>query len=188
MLGGLDPIILFNFNQKFPSATDTASTGGIPIVSDIVDSFPLPPIPIYLSESLTGLFVDSEEKSVDVETEVSTVRDGKTPVISQKGLGTIVKINMVSNRESLGVALLSALIDRVFEKVTSKEYSISYLHGPIVVFGGLLHSFNISQNADDTRLNITMEIVRQVSDTIVPSDFGIQTVYFPSWINDIKIS
>jgi hypothetical protein len=164
MLGGLAPIILFNFSQRTPSLND--QPGSIPIISDIVDSFPLPPIPVYLDENLTGLMIDSETKNVDIETKVDTLKNGDDPVVNQKGINSTVSIQMQARRGNIGVALLSALIDRIFEKVTSKEYSISYLNGPVTVFGGLLHSFSIDQNADNDLLNIKMEIVRTTDSTV----------------------
>lgn len=158
MLNGIDPIIIFNFSKLLPDLKDAVS--GSPILSKVVDKIGLPPIPIYLSEKLTGIYIDSEDKSIEIETSTETTTDGKTPVANQRGILSTVRINMVANSDSLGMTLLSALADLIFQKVTSKEYSIYYFHGGVTVFGGLLHSFNITQGSTNTLYNITMELSR----------------------------
>ena len=67
---------------------------------------------------------------------------------------------MVANKDSIGVSLFAAMADLIFPVVTSKEYSITYLHGAVTVFAGLLHSFSISQNANNTLYTISMELIR----------------------------
>jgi hypothetical protein len=67
---------------------------------------------------------------------------------------------MVPNADSIGISLFSALADLIFPKVTSKEYSITYLHGAVTVFAGLLHSFSITQKANTTCYNITLELIK----------------------------
>lgn len=167
MLNGIDPIILFNF-FKVLTPDEVASISKIPIVSSVYDKIGLPPIPIYLSEKLTGLLIDSEDKSIDIETTVETLPNGTDPKVTQKGINSTVKINIVAVKESIGMTLLSALADLIFAKVTSREYSITYLHGAVTVFGGLLHSFSINQNAEDTKYNITIELSRSTVKTIQP--------------------
>lgn len=158
MLNGIDPIIIFNFSKLEPDLQ--AAVANIPVVSNIVNKIGLPPIPIYLSERLTGLFIDSEEKSIDIETTTETLTSGSDPVWQQKGINSTVKINMIANKNSLGMTLLGALADLVFEKVTSKEYSITYIHGSTTIFNGLLHSFSISQQADSDLMQISAELTR----------------------------
>lgn len=158
MLNGIDPIIIFNFSKLTPDLQ--ASVADIPIISSIVNKIGLPPIPVYLSEKLTGLYIDSEDKNIEIVTSTDTLTNGEEPVTNQKGLSSTVTINMVASRDSIGMTLIAALADLVFHKVTSKEYSITYLHGAITVFGGLLHSFGITQNADNDLYNIKLELSR----------------------------
>ncbi len=158
MLNGIDPIILVTFSKLLPSELATISK--IPLVSTLVDKLDLLPIPIYLSETLTGLYIVQEDKNIDVETSTETLPDGADPVINQKGINSTVKVQLQAHKDSLGLTLLSALMDIAFEKVTSREYSITYLHGPITVFAGLLNSFSIAQNSDDELLSITLELTR----------------------------
>ncbi len=156
MLNGIDPIIIFNFSKLSPDEAEKLST--IPIVGKVVDRIGLPPIPIYLSERLTGLYIDSEDKAIDIENSVETLGDGETPEVTQKAIDSTVKINMIASRNSIGLTLLSAVMDLIVPKVTSREYSITYLHGSITIFNGLLRQFNITQNSTNDLYNINLEL------------------------------
>ncbi len=48
----------------------------------------------------------------------------------------------------------------IFPLVTSREYAISYLHGAITVFEGLLHTFAITQDPGTDKYNITLELIK----------------------------
>jgi hypothetical protein len=158
MLAGIDPIIIFQFKKLAPSLGAVLSK--IPVVSDQKTLIEMPPIPIYLSEKLTGIYIESEDKIVDIETDTETLSDGKEPEVSQKGISSTIAINLVARKDSLGLALLSSMIDIAFDKATSQEYSITYLHGPIIVFRGLLQSYQANQNSSNELLSIKMEITK----------------------------
>ena len=156
MLGGVDPVIIFQFGKL--AAVAGATVAKIPLVSSIPTVVDQPPIPIYLSELATGIYIDSEDKNLDIETDTQTMTDGSEPEVSQKGIGTTIAINLVARADSLGLTLLSAMIDQIFEKVTSKEYAITYLHGPITVFRGVLHSFSVNKQSGNDLLTIKIEL------------------------------
>lgn len=158
MLNGIAPILIFNFKKLPPSLLTSISE--IPIVASIVSAIDLPLIPLYLDEKLTGIFIDTESKSLDIDTTTDTLTDGGSPETNQRGIQNVIKIEMKASRDNIGILLLSALSDLIFPRVTSKEYSITYLHGAVTVFGGLLHSFSISQNADDDLYNVTLELLK----------------------------
>lgn len=158
MLNGSSPIFLFNFLKNVPGLE--AEVKKIPVVSDIVSKIGLPPIPLYLDEQTTGIYIASENKNVDIETVTETLKNGETPISNQKGISSIVTINMFANKDSVGLNLLSALVDVIFNKVSSKDYTISYLHGPITVFDGLLHQFSANQNNDNDLLDVQIQLVR----------------------------
>lgn len=162
MLGGLDPILIFQFRKLLPGLLDIGSSNPkIPIVStELSSSFPLPFIPLYLSEKLTGLYIDTETKSIEIDTQADTLSSGGTEQINQRGISSTVKIDMIANRDSIGISLLSALSDLIFPKVTSKEYSITYLHGAVTVFNGYLHSFSIDQNSSNELYKVSMELIK----------------------------
>lgn len=158
MLNGTDPIIIFQFAKLAPKTKESISK--IPIVSQYFSAFEMPPIPIYLSERLMGLVIESEEKSIDIETANETMTNGDTPQTNQKLMNSSISINMKAEGESVGLILLTAMCDLVVPKVTSKEYSISYFHRATYLFGGLLHSFNVSQNTDSDLHIIRLELVK----------------------------
>lgn len=159
MLGGLDPIIIFQFS-KLSGTAYADKLAKIPVVSEVTTLIDQPPIPIYLSQSLTGIYIDSEDKNVDIQTDVETLSSGEAPTVDQKGAGSTVAINLVAKKDSIGLALLSAMIDLIFDKVTSKEYAITYMHGATTIFRGVLHSYQANQNASNELLSIKIELSR----------------------------
>lgn len=173
MLNGIDPIILFNFKKLTPGLAESISK--IPVIASIVSVIDLPVIPIYLSERLTGIYIDSESKNIEIDTSVDTLSDGSKPETNQRGIQSTVRIEMVASRDSIGVSLFAALSDLIFPKVTSKEYSITYLHGSVTVFAGLLHSFSINQNAGNDLYNITLELIKP-SDVLATAKASIPVV------------
>lgn len=157
MLNGIDPIIIFNFKKIIPAATVTKAE--TPLTDD-QPSILLPVIPMYLSERLTGVLINSESKSVIIQTDTETKSNGTKPENNQKGVENTVKIEMTASKDSIGVSLFGAMSDLIFEKVTSKEYSITYLHGAVTVFGGLLHGFSINQSDDSDLYKMTLELIK----------------------------
>lgn len=158
MLNGVDPIILFNLKKLTPSLQSAITK--IPVVASIVSAIDLPVIPLYLSERLTGIFIASENKSVEIDTSIDTLTNGSQPEVNQRAITNSVRIEMKAKSSSIGLSLFSAMSDLIFPKVTSKEYSITYLHGAITVFAGILHSFNISQSPDDDLYRVSLELIK----------------------------
>lgn len=156
MLNGIDPVIIFQFSKLAPKLGATIEK--IPVLSDFPSLIAMPPVPIYLSQRITGLHIDNEDKNVDIQTTTETTTDGSAPQVDQKGVASVVAVNLLAKKDSIGLSLLSAMIDQIFNKVTSKEYSITYLHGPITVFQGLLHSYAVNQSAEDDIMRIKIEI------------------------------
>lgn len=156
MLNGIDPIIIFQFSKLAPTLGKQLEK--IPVISKIPTLIDQPPIPIYLSQAKSGIQIDSEDKNVDIETNVETLSDASPPDVTQKGISSIVRVTLTSKKNSVGMTLLSALIDTLFEKVSAKEYSITYLHGATTIFRGVLHSYAVNQNSNDDKLSVTIEI------------------------------
>ena len=162
MLNGIDPIIIFNFFKKLTPA-ETEKFKGLPIAG-LINKFALPPIPIYLSEKISGIYIDSEEKSMEIATSTDTLSTGGAE-FNQKGITTTVKINMVASQEaSLGLGILSAMADIIFPKVSSQEYQIIYIHRSTIILNGLLHSFSIDQEANSTLSKVTLELINKPLD------------------------
>ncbi len=169
MLGGIDPIIIFQFSKLVPKPDRknliklwSQSTKPNPVYDYEKDftTTPLPPIPIYLNENLTGLFVDTENKNLDFDTSADTLINGAAPVVTQKPINSTVKITLHGLKDSIGLALISAIADLVLPKATSHEYSITYIHGATIVIAGLLHTFAIEQNSDNDLATVTLELTK----------------------------
>lgn len=158
MLNGLDPIIIFSFFKKVPPPAPPASSGLVPIVSQFVNRFALPPIPVYLSEQLTGIYIESETKNIDIDTSVESLANGDSPLFNQKAVAAITTIKMKASDQSLGLTLISAMADLILPKVSSQEYTISYLHGAVTVLNGLLHTFTIEETSDNNLFEVTIEL------------------------------
>ena len=88
------------------------------------------------------------------------MENGAEPEVNQKGIGSGVTINMFAKKDSLGLTLIAALLDVVFDKVTSKEYAITYIDGPTTIFRAVLRSFAIDQNAENELATIKIELTK----------------------------
>ncbi len=168
MLGGIAPILIFSFPPVL--GIDLGQIlGGIPVIGDTLADIGIP-IPIYLDENLTGIYIESESKSLDIDTDITPKYNttigaigASTSFINQSGINNMVTVNMLANRDSLILSVLLALNDMVFSKLVSGKYKMSYINGTTLVFGGLLHSFSVNANSDDTLLKITMQIQKNNS-------------------------
>ena len=158
MLNGIDPIIIFQFAKLAPFLGETVAK--IPLISYAPDLIKMPPIPVYLSQSATGLQILSESKNIVVRTDVDTKTNGEAPDVDQRGIGSTVTVEIQGKKDSVGLSLLSAMMDQIFNKVTSKEYSISYLHGPTTIFNGLLSNYSVEQTAETELLTIRFELTK----------------------------
>lgn len=159
MLNGIDPIILIHISKRTDVSALTGVEGLIPIVSSAIDDLiDFPPIPIYLSETLFGVVIDSESKNVDILTDFETKTEGTTVNVNQRGANSSVTITLTGKKDSIPITLLSAFIDLAFYKTSSKEYAISYLHGATTIFRGLLKSFAIDQVEGTDKLSIKIEL------------------------------
>lgn len=157
MLNGIDPIIIFQFSKTVAS-TLAKNEQNIPVTSQEPTQIDFPPIPIYLSEQFTGLYIESEDKSIDLSTDVQTKTDGSSPDVNQKGIASTVSINLIGLRDSIGLNLICALADQILEKATAKEYTITYLHGATTIFRGILHSFSVNQTAENNKLAVKIDL------------------------------
>jgi hypothetical protein len=167
MLGGLDPVIIFQFSALAPSLADALSK--IPVIAKIPTLIDQPPIPIYLSETVFNIVIDGESKSVDIETTTETMSDGSSPDVNQKGIQSSVEINIEGKKDSVALTLLSALVDIAFDKVTSKEYAITYLHGATTVFRAVLHTYSVETVPGTDKLSVKIGLSRGQKNPSKPS-------------------
>lgn len=172
MLNGVAPLLIFNFKKLVPQL----SISSIPLLAEDGASIPLIPIPVYLDEKLTGVIVSSQNKNIDIRTDAETLPDGDKPRVEQKGLNSSITVTLKANSESIGLNVILALMDQIFEKVTSQEYSVTYINKAVTVFGGLLDSFSVNESENSNEYTITMVIskvtgsstVEKVAPTVLP--------------------
>jgi len=165
MLNGLAPIMLFQFYKNVPEVP--TALGSIPVVGEYLSSLALPPIPVYLDERQSGILITAESKTIDIETKLDSKTNGGTDV-NQKALGSTINVQMTAEASNLGVVLFSAFADLILDKVTSQEYSVTYMNGPIVLINGLLHSLSIDPEEGTTLYRINMVLTRGKSQAAAP--------------------
>lgn len=167
-LNGIDPILIIHlYDKRLTSLFDF-----IPFGEAIAEQVGFP-IPIYLSEQITGIYVDSESRSIDISTEIihDQQKDpltGKTKKVDlvQKGLSSLVTVNMLASQDSTFLVILLAVMDLIMPKVATAEYAISYLRGSTVIFQGQLHHFSSSVGNNDNllRLELTLSAAKKFGD------------------------
>lgn len=157
MLNGIDPIIIFHF-YKYVDITTPGTDTTIPIVSRERTYATLPAIPIYLSETLTGLYIQSEDRDITIQTTAESPTDGTDNKVDQKASGSMINIDLIAKKDSIGLTLLSAMCDIILPKVTSKEYAVTYLHGATTVFLGLLEGLTVTQNKDNDLVDVKIKL------------------------------
>ncbi len=161
MLGSIDPIIIFQI-YKLIDVVPVPPAPTIPLASDKAKQkkVTFAVIPIYLSEELTGVFIDSEAKNIDIDTNTDSLSSGEAALVNQKALGSVTTVNLVAKRGSVGLTILLALAEQIIDKVTSQEYEVTYMHGAVTVFGGLIHGFSVDQGTDNDLYKIKLELSR----------------------------
>lgn len=167
MLNGIAPIMIFHFYPK-PDAGIAGSD--FSLLQEITDLVGIP-IPIYFGDegkglgvNATGLIIDSESQTIDIETDVdgTTAKDltgdTSTPNVNQRVVDSLVTLNLVGSKNSTLLTAILALSEMILKRVVSKEYGITYLNGSTVIFNGLLHSFRKTPGSNDDLLRIEMTI------------------------------
>jgi len=160
MLNGIDPIIIFHFYNK--GVMDFLED--IPFVSTVAEVVGVP-IPIYLSETLTGIYVDSETRGIDVSTKVDAITEkdpltleAEPPEVSQTAIDATVSISMFATRDSIVLTGIIALAEMIIARLVTQEYGISYINGSTVIFNGMLHRFQTTINRNDDLVRIDLII------------------------------
>ncbi len=163
MLNGIAPLFIFNFYKALPQL----DVSGVPVVSLFFDKIPLVPIPIYLDEKLTGIFIQNEDKHTDCETVIQPKIDGSAGEVTQRGINSSVTIQMLARTDSAIVSILIAMADIIFDKLVKQEYSVTYINKSITVFGGLLQNFSVVQNKNNNLYEISITVAKTTTSTLL---------------------
>lgn len=159
MLNGVAPILIFNFPENPASLSPVFNAlSGIPLVGPLLPLSIGVPIPLYLDERVTGLYVDTQGKNLDIETTIEPRYDNKKPFVYQRALNSSITINLNANKDSILLPALLALTDFIIPRLISQNYQVSYLNGPTVILGGLLQGLNTNEGSDDDLIRIVLQI------------------------------
>ena len=174
MLGGLDPVIIFQFRKRFEFDTLTNEQFMALSTSELESQYlELPPIPVYLSEQFFNIVIAGSSKNVDIETDTQTQTDGKDPEVNQKGIQSGVEVQIEGKQSSVALTLLSSLIDQVFDKVTSKEYTINFIYGATTIFRGLLHTYSVETVEGTDKLAIKIGLSKGSKNPTKPNEVPV---------------
>lgn len=176
IISSVAPIIIFNFPFDSDSVDPVFNAlSGLPLIGkDKIFSSVGVPIPIYLDEQLTGLYVQSENKNVDILTEQNDSAASGKPTLTQKSISNTVSVNMVGKKDSIFVTALLALVDIAYPLLVKAKYRVSYLNGQTVVLGGLLQGVTSQANNDNELVDITLVIHK--ADSLGPTVAAFSSV------------
>jgi len=154
MLNGIAPLLVFTFtNDEAINAVKS-----VPLVGNFLAENVGLPIPLYLDEYLTGIYVQGESKAIDIETKPEARNDGEDPIVNQRLLNSVTTVTMVASKKGVLLMTLLAFADVILSRVVSKQYKISYFNGPTIIINGLLHGFTTQQGDNDDLVRIEMLI------------------------------
>lgn len=165
MLNGIAPVLIFTIknNSKALSPVFNALESVPLIGKDIAGVVAGIPIPLYLDERITGLYVENEARNIDIETKPEQRFDDKSPYFYQRALNSSVSVNIIASKSSLLLSVLLAIMDMIVPKIVSRNYSISYFNGSTLILNGLLQGFNTVTGNDDDLVRITLQIQKEHS-------------------------
>lgn len=156
MLNGIHPVIVFRFKGTLPKvSSENYLTRKRDTFGDLLTEFGLP-IPVYLDPRVTGICVEDDTKSIDIETVPESVDDKIT--FNQKPINAITNISLVARKDSVALSVLFSFSEQILSKLINQQYSIDYFNGPIIVMGGLLRSLSTSQGPDDNLIRVNIQI------------------------------
>lgn len=158
VLNQVAPLLIMSFAVPPPAQpTDFVGPPGPTGLLDSLLELVGVPVPIYLDEKLTGIIVQNETRGVDIETNAQQLRTGAV-LYDQRGLDSIVTVNLVGSKDSMVLVALLAMSDMIFQLVVAKAYKVSYFNGPTVIINGLLHGFQTNSNSNEDKIHITLQI------------------------------
>ncbi len=167
MINGIAPLLVF----QFPAILPLPALSGIPIVGDILGAgFP---IPLYLDEKLTGVYVSDESMALTVDTEVEIPTNGTPPLYNQRGVENEITVSMLAQKDSIVLTTLIALMDITFKKLVATKYSVSYLNGSTVILGGLVSGFSTQVGSNDDLIRVVLHLQKKDQKTKPPIDPGL---------------
>jgi hypothetical protein len=153
-LNGIAPLLVI----QLKNSASMNVVKKIPVAGDFLSKNVGVPIPIYLDENLTGIFVQGESKAIDIETRLDSIDGKNAPIVSQKALSSVTSVEMVASRTGVLLMTLIAFADLILTRVVAKQYSVSYFNGPTIIVNGVLHGFTTQLGENNDLVHIKMDI------------------------------
>jgi hypothetical protein len=163
-LNGIAPLLII----QLKNSASLNVVKKIPVVGDFLSKNVGIPIPIYLDENLTGIYVQGESKAIEIETTTHAIDAVTAPIVSQKALSSITTVEMIAAPSGVLLMTLIAFADLILTRVVSKQYNVSYFNGPTIIANGVLHGFTTQIGENDDKVRINMQIA-----TAPPPPFDI---------------
>lgn len=122
------------------------------------------PVPVYLSEEITGLCVDSETDSLNISTDFIPVlneqgTEAGTVKVQQRGETQSVSITLIGNKNSIGLNIILPMLKSIFSKVfAGLDYKIAYFHQNVLIFNARLASYQMTPGSNDTKVSLTLNL------------------------------
>lgn len=171
MLNGIAPILIFQIPKLLPLPA-LSSLGGIPVLKGL--SVPGIPIPLYLDEKLTGIYVVDETGGLTVDTSAQYNQVTKKTEFDQRGVENTITVSMLANPDSVVLGAIIAFLDTIFQQLVEVEYSVSYINGSTLILGGLIAGFNKQVGSDDNLIRLTLHLQKKDQATPATPDPGLK--------------
>lgn len=152
------PVLLLYFAKKAGSKNDFST-----------------PIPVYLDEKLTGVYVDTEKYGLTVSTDAVVNYDpekGKQGnlVLQQKGESQQAVINLIGRRDSIVLNMLLPALQSIYSKIVAKkDYRLAYFNQNTLIFNGRLSQFEINQTRQNNLVSFSIGIEVPAEETGSPA-------------------
>lgn len=122
------------------------------------------PMPIYLDDKLTGIYVDTEKYGLTVSTDAVINYDPNNGnkgnlVLQQKGESQQTVINLIGRRDSIILNMLLPALQSIYSKIIAKkDYRLAYFNKNTLIFNGRLASFEINQTRQNDLVSFSLGI------------------------------
>lgn len=157
-LNSVSPLIIFTLKAVNPFAGKANLTGISAVANDIIGVAGGLPIPIYLDEQVTGMAVDSEDRTIAIETITQQPQNGEKATLNQKGITADLAINITCKKTSIFTQVILALAEQAYDLAVAKGCSVSYFHGAETLINGVMASLVTSQDSNSDLMKIQIRL------------------------------
>lgn len=164
MLGGIAPVLVFNFATV--STASILNKFGFNIGEDSIFNFNIPfnTIPVYLDEKLTGIIVDDHERTINIEFE-RDVNNNFERVISSD-----VKVTVIAKKDNVAFQGFLALFEQILKKADYQAYKLYFYYDDVFMTNASLKDFAVTTRENtDTRV-VTFTLTNRAEESIMKDE------------------